>query len=160
MHAEGRQHTCLHILPSAIISKSLQGLATLQCSQVFPQLYLPLMTEGNLRTLRPWRMYIPTPSWFRHRCASSQRMSDPSVGFHSAVEAHWWWAGAEQLPKLLTEKLLNWCRLRCPATVSANGIRNPGEFISTDGQFVGCQQRCHWIQMQLALKFCTPLASV
>jgi hypothetical protein len=25
------------------------------------------MTEGNLRTLRPWRMYLPTPSWFRNR---------------------------------------------------------------------------------------------
>ena len=49
----------------------------LQRSQVFPQLYLPLMTEGNMRTLRPWRMYIPTPSWFRHRCTSSQRMSIP-----------------------------------------------------------------------------------
>ena len=35
--------------------------------QVFPDLYLPIMTEGNKRCLRPWRMYIPGPTWFRHR---------------------------------------------------------------------------------------------
>lgn len=35
--------------------------------QVFPNLYLPLMTESNNRTMRPWRMYLPTPSWFRYR---------------------------------------------------------------------------------------------
>lgn len=33
---------------------------------MFPELYLPLMTEGNLRTIRRWRMYLPTPSWFRY----------------------------------------------------------------------------------------------
>ena len=40
--------------------------------QVFPHLYLPLMTEGNLRTLRPWRMYLPTPSYFRNRSLMRQ----------------------------------------------------------------------------------------
>jgi hypothetical protein len=32
--------------------------------QVFPQLYLPVMAEANLRSIRPWRPYIPTPSFF------------------------------------------------------------------------------------------------
>jgi hypothetical protein len=31
--------------------------------QVFPQLYLPVMEESNLRALRPWRKYIPSKSW-------------------------------------------------------------------------------------------------
>ena len=38
-----------------------------QYLQVFPKLYLPLMTEGNKRSIRRWRMYLPTPAWFRHR---------------------------------------------------------------------------------------------
>lgn len=33
--------------------------------QVFPQLYLPVMNEANRRVLRPYRMYLPTPEWFR-----------------------------------------------------------------------------------------------
>ena len=41
-------------------------------AQVFPKLYLPLMTEGNARSLRPWRMYLPTPSWFRYRSRLAQ----------------------------------------------------------------------------------------
>ena len=32
--------------------------------QVFPQLYLPVMAEANLRSIRPWRPYIPSPSFF------------------------------------------------------------------------------------------------
>ena len=31
---------------------------------MFPQLYLPVMAEANLRSIRPWRPYIPTPSFF------------------------------------------------------------------------------------------------
>lgn len=30
------------------------------------------MTEGNLRALRPWRMYLPTPSWFKYRSGLAQ----------------------------------------------------------------------------------------
>lgn len=33
-------------------------------AQVFPQLYLPVMAEANLRAIRPWRQYLPTPSFF------------------------------------------------------------------------------------------------
>ncbi len=32
--------------------------------QVFPQLYLPVMAEANLRAIRPWRQYLPTPAFF------------------------------------------------------------------------------------------------
>lgn len=40
--------------------------------QVFPQLYLPVMTEANRRVLRPYRMYLPTPEWFRFRSRMQQ----------------------------------------------------------------------------------------
>ncbi len=44
---------------SALLAESL-----IHCVQVFPQLYLPVMAEANLRSIRPWRPYIPTPSFF------------------------------------------------------------------------------------------------
>lgn len=40
--------------------------------QVFPQLYLPVMAESNLRAVRPWREWLPTPSAWRHsRCLAA-----------------------------------------------------------------------------------------
>jgi Cytochrome P450 len=33
--------------------------------QVFPQLYLPVMEEANVRVLAPWREYLPTPTWWQ-----------------------------------------------------------------------------------------------
>ena len=35
--------------------------------QVFPELYLPVMTENNLRVLKPWRAYIPSLTQLQHR---------------------------------------------------------------------------------------------
>ena len=35
--------------------------------QVFPELYLPVMTENNLRVLKPWRAYIPSVSQLQHK---------------------------------------------------------------------------------------------
>lgn len=35
--------------------------------QVFPRLYLPVMAESYKRTLQPWRLYLPTRSWFEYR---------------------------------------------------------------------------------------------
>lgn len=35
--------------------------------QVFPELYLPVMTENNLRVLKPWRAYVPSLSRIRHK---------------------------------------------------------------------------------------------
>jgi len=34
---------------------------------VFPELYLPVMTENNLRVLKPWRRYIPSVSQLQHK---------------------------------------------------------------------------------------------
>ena len=39
--------------------------------QVFPELYLPVMEENNIRVLRPWRPYLPLPSTFAYqRCVA------------------------------------------------------------------------------------------
>ena len=47
---------------------SQHGRSAHRCRmQVFPGLYLPVMAEGHKRSLRPWRMYLPTPSWFQYR---------------------------------------------------------------------------------------------
>ena len=35
--------------------------------QVFPELYLPVMTENNLRVLKPWRAYLPSLAQLRHK---------------------------------------------------------------------------------------------
>ena len=40
--------------------------------QVFPELYLPVMTENNLRVLKPWRAYIPSLSQIRHKAKVQQ----------------------------------------------------------------------------------------
>ena len=34
---------------------------------MFPQLYLPVMAESNLRAVRPWREWLPTPGAARHQ---------------------------------------------------------------------------------------------
>ena len=49
------------------------------CLQVFPQLYLPTMTENNRRVMQPWREYLPSPGWFRHR-TRVQRLNSYIVG--------------------------------------------------------------------------------
>ncbi len=40
--------------------------------QVFPELYLPVMTENNLRVLKPWRAYIPSLSQLQHKAKVRQ----------------------------------------------------------------------------------------
>ena len=40
--------------------------------QVFPKLYLPVMTENNLRVLKPWRAYIPSLSQLQHKAKVRQ----------------------------------------------------------------------------------------
>jgi hypothetical protein len=47
-------------------------LSSLFPQQVFPQLYLPVMEEGNKRVLRPYRKYLPTPAWFSFKWRMSK----------------------------------------------------------------------------------------
>ena len=48
-----------HAHVPALCAESTQDTARRPSAQVFPQLYLPVMAEGNLRAIRPWRQYLP-----------------------------------------------------------------------------------------------------
>jgi hypothetical protein len=52
---------------------------------VFPQLYLPVMEEANVRVLRPHRKYLPTPSWFRFR----RNMAALNAYLVGVIRARW-----------------------------------------------------------------------
>lgn len=68
-------HTALHSWgTSLLVLQPLGNKPTVQCSswaqgpavpQVFPELYLPVMEEYNLRALRPWRAYLPSRAWLQ-----------------------------------------------------------------------------------------------
>ncbi|KXZ46282.1 hypothetical protein GPECTOR_45g152 [Gonium pectorale] len=55
------------LLTLQVIGEAVLSLGPEECDRVFPQLYLPVMNEANHRVLRPYRMYLPTPEWFRFR---------------------------------------------------------------------------------------------
>ncbi|GLC42904.1 hypothetical protein PLESTB_001812700 [Pleodorina starrii] len=55
------------LLTLQVIGEAVLSLSPEECDRVFPQLYLPVMSEANHRVLRPYRMYLPTPEWFRFR---------------------------------------------------------------------------------------------
>jgi hypothetical protein len=55
------------------------------CAQVFPQLYLPVMEEGNARVLRPYRKYIPSPSWWAFR----NRMKQLNAFLLNVIRQRW-----------------------------------------------------------------------
>jgi cytochrome P450 len=50
-----------------VIGEAILSLSPEESDRVFPHLYLPIMEEGNRRSLEPWRTYLPTPAWFRQR---------------------------------------------------------------------------------------------
>lgn len=55
------------LLTLQVIGEAVLSLPAEACDRVFPQLYLPVMEEANTRVLRPYRKYLPTPSWFAFR---------------------------------------------------------------------------------------------
>ncbi|KAK9816800.1 hypothetical protein WJX72_005241 [[Myrmecia] bisecta] len=55
------------LLTLQVIGAAILSLEPAECDRVFPDLYLPVMTESNIRALRPWRKYLPLPSWFQYR---------------------------------------------------------------------------------------------
>ncbi|KAK9852339.1 hypothetical protein WJX84_006329 [Apatococcus fuscideae] len=59
---EQRRHLTLQVIGEAVLS-----LPPDECDRVFPSLYLPVMEESNARALRPWRCYLPGPSWWQYR---------------------------------------------------------------------------------------------
>jgi cytochrome P450 len=50
-----------------VITELLCSLPHDTCDQTLAHMYLPIVKEGNLRTWRPDRMYLPTPSWFKFK---------------------------------------------------------------------------------------------
>ncbi|GIL69020.1 hypothetical protein Vretimale_17394 [Volvox reticuliferus] len=60
------------LLTLQVIGEAVLSMAPEECDRVFPQLYLPVMSEANHRVLRPYRMYLPTPEWFRFRTRMSK----------------------------------------------------------------------------------------
>eukprot|EP00124_Ichthyophonus_hoferi_P004612 Ihof_evm2s530 gene=Ihof_evmTU2s530 len=50
-----------------VIGELLMSLTPEVSNQIFPSLYLPLVTEANLRVWEPWRKYMPTSNWFKYR---------------------------------------------------------------------------------------------
>ena len=44
-----------------VIGEAVLSLPPDECDAVFPELYLPVMEEANLRALRPWRALVPGP---------------------------------------------------------------------------------------------------
>ena len=47
------------LLTLQIIGEAVLSLPPEECDRVFPELYLPVMEEANLRALRPWRALVP-----------------------------------------------------------------------------------------------------
>ena len=52
---------------------------------MFPRLYLPLMAESYLRSLRPWRLYLPTRSWFQY----NSRMAELDGYLKNCLRERW-----------------------------------------------------------------------
>lgn len=47
------------LLTLQVIGAAVLSLPPAECDRVFPELYLPVMEEANLRALRPWRALVP-----------------------------------------------------------------------------------------------------
>ena len=62
--AEEFRHLTLNVIGEAVLSITPE-----ESDATFAVMYLPIVTEGNLRTWDPTRMYIPNLAWFRHRAA-------------------------------------------------------------------------------------------
>ena len=74
-------HQCMYMMTQAYpdsahssrLPVSFHSFAASTCIlQVFPKLYLPVMTENNLRVLKPWRAYIPSLSQLQHKAKVRQ----------------------------------------------------------------------------------------
>jgi hypothetical protein len=51
-----------------VIGELILSLSPEESARVFPELYLPIVTEANRRVWEPWRGYMPTPHNFKfHR---------------------------------------------------------------------------------------------
>lgn len=51
----------LRVLTLQVIGELILSLTPEESASVFPDLYLPIVTEANLRIWSPWRAWLPTP---------------------------------------------------------------------------------------------------
>ena len=117
----------LRMLTLQVIGEAILSLSPEESDRVFPHLYLPIMEEGNRRSLEPWRSYLPTPAWFRQRRnvrklnayigGTQRRACERSASAHSARQACSRLAGRDGLL----------ARLRCALTVKRLRGRTPAE---------------------------------
>lgn len=52
--------------PEQVIAEAILSLSPEESDQTFAHMYLPIVTEGNLRTWYPYRAYLPTPANFAY----------------------------------------------------------------------------------------------
>lgn len=73
------------LLTLQVIGDAVLSLPPDECDRVFPELYLPVMEEANLRALRPWRAYLPGRA--RAAYASGIRALDAYI--RALLRARW-----------------------------------------------------------------------
>ena len=93
------------MLTLQVIGEAILSLSAEESDRVFPHLYLPIMEEGNRRSLEPWRSYLPTPAWFRQR--RNVRKLNAYIG-GARAECHSW---AQRSRSGLTPHPQGCCRL-------------------------------------------------
>jgi len=47
-----------------VIAEALLSISPEESDKTFAKMYLPIVTEGNMRVWYPYRAYLPTPSYF------------------------------------------------------------------------------------------------
>ena len=73
------------LLTLQVIGDAVLSLPPDECDRVFPELYLPVMEEANLRALRPWRACIPG----RARAAYASGIKALDAYIRALLRARW-----------------------------------------------------------------------
>lgn len=73
------------LLKLQVIGEAVLSMGPEECDRIFPELYLPVMTEANTRVLRPYRMYLPIlPAWWQFRSRMS-KLNDYLINYFRYV---------------------------------------------------------------------------
>lgn len=89
--AEEFRHMTLQVIGEAVLSMTPEA-----CDATLPRLYLPVVTEINVRTWHPYRAYLPLPATFRHARAVrelngfvTQFIVDRAKARHVGADGRW-----------------------------------------------------------------------
>lgn len=80
--SEEFRHLTLQVIGEAVLSLDAD-----ECDATFALMYLPIVTEGNLRTWDPTRMYLPTPAYFKFK-QDVKKLNDYVTGL---ITKRWDW---------------------------------------------------------------------